>query len=119
MRFCILGPFEVWDRGRQLELGRPKHRVLLASLLFRAGEVVSADRLLDDLYGERPPATARGSLQNMISALRKLLGKGVLKTEGSGYLLDIEHEQVDLFRFERLVEEARSAAGTEARVKRL
>jgi DNA-binding SARP family transcriptional activator len=108
MDFRILGPLEVWEGGRPLELRRPKHRALLAALLLRAGQVVSIDQLLDDLWGERPPPAAKGSLQNAVSALRKLLGSE-LRTQAPGYLLDIEQEQVDLFRFERLLEEARDA----------
>jgi DNA-binding SARP family transcriptional activator len=119
MDFRILGPLEVWDRGRPLELRRLKHRALLAALLLRAGSMVSADQLLDDLWGERPPPTAKGSLQNMVSALRKLLGETVVCTRSPGYLLDVEREEVDLFRFERLLEEARSEADAEERVERL
>jgi DNA-binding SARP family transcriptional activator len=119
MDFRILGPLEVWDRGRPLELRRPKHRALLAALLLRGGQAVSVDQLLDDLWGERPPPTAKGSLQNTVSALRKLLGKAVLRTEAPGYLLDIKRERVDLFRFERLLEEAREATGAAERVERL
>jgi DNA-binding SARP family transcriptional activator/tetratricopeptide (TPR) repeat protein len=119
MEFRVLGPLEVWEGGRPLELRRPKHRALLAALLLRAGQAVSVDQLLDDLWGERPPPTARGSLQNMVSGLRKLLGKTVLRTESPGYVLDVGPERIDVFRFERLVEEARSAADEEERVERL
>jgi DNA-binding SARP family transcriptional activator/tetratricopeptide (TPR) repeat protein len=119
MDFRILGPLEVWDGGRPLELRRPKHRALLAALLLRAGQVVSVDQLLDDLWGERPPPTAKGSLQNMVSGLRKLLGKTVLRTESPGYLLEVERDEIDLFRFERLFEEAQRAVGAEERVEKL
>jgi predicted ATPase/DNA-binding SARP family transcriptional activator len=119
MDFRILGPLEVCDRGRLLELRRRKHRALLAALLLRAGEVVSTDTLLEELWGERPPATAKGSLQNMVSALRKVLGNSVLRTQPPGYLLDVERAQVDLFRFARLLEEVRSAADTDQRAAML
>jgi DNA-binding SARP family transcriptional activator len=119
MDFRILGPLEVWDRGRPIELRRPKHRALLAALLLRAGQAVSVDQLLDDLWGEQPPPTAKGSLQNTVSALRKVLGNALLRTEAPGYLLDIERERVDLFRFERLLEEARDATSAEERIERL
>jgi DNA-binding SARP family transcriptional activator/tetratricopeptide (TPR) repeat protein len=119
MDFRILGPLEVWDRGRLLELRRPKHRALLAALLLRAGRAVSVDQLVDDLWGERPPPTAKGSLQNTVSALRKLLGGAVLRTQSPGYLLDVEREAVDLFRFERLLEEARDATSAEERIEKL
>jgi DNA-binding SARP family transcriptional activator len=119
MDFRILGPLEVWDGGRPLELRRQKQRALLADLLLHAGQAVSVDRLIDDLWGERPPPTARGSLQNMVSGLRKVLGRKVLRTESAGYLLAVERDQVDLFRFERLLEEARNAAGADERVETL
>src|SRR5256886_520908 len=119
MDFRILGPLEVWDRGRLLELRRPKQRALLAALLLRAGQAVSVDQLLDDLWGERPPPTAKGSLQNAVSALRKLLGNTVLRTQSPGYLLDVEREAVDLFRFECLLEEARDATSAEERIESL
>ena len=119
MDFRILGPLEVWDRGRLLELRRPKQRALLAALLLRAGQAVSVDQLLDDLWGERPPPTAKGSLQNTVSALRKLLGNTVLRTQSPGYLLDVEREAVDLFRFECLLQEARDATSTAERIESL
>jgi DNA-binding SARP family transcriptional activator/tetratricopeptide (TPR) repeat protein len=119
MEFRVLGPLEVWEGGRPLELRRPKHRALLAALLLRAGQAVSVDQLLDDLWGERPPPTAKGSLQNLVSALRKQLGEKMLRTEPPGYLLDVARDAVDLFRFERLLEEARGAAGPEERAEKL
>jgi DNA-binding SARP family transcriptional activator len=119
MDFRILGPLEVWDRERPLELRRHKHRALLADLLLDAGKAVSVDQLLDDLWGARPPPTARSSLQNMVSALRKVIGRDMLRTESPGYLLEVDREQVDLFRFERLLQEAQSAAGAEDRGERL
>jgi DNA-binding SARP family transcriptional activator len=109
MELRILGPPEVWERGAPVELRQQRHRALLAALLLRAGEIVSVDQLLDDLWGERPPPAAKGSLQNAVSALRKLLGAELLRTQTPGYLLDIEQEQVDLLRFERLLAKARSS----------
>ncbi|MBD0338642.1 MAG: AAA family ATPase [Thermoleophilia bacterium] len=107
MEFRILGPLEVSNGGRPLGVNRPKQRALLIALLLRAGHVVSIDRLLDDLWGERPPPSARASLQNAVSMLRKLLGTDVLLTRPPGYVLDVEPERIDAARFERLVEEAR------------
>jgi hypothetical protein len=119
MEFRILGPLEVWEGGRPLELRRPTHRALLAALLLRAGQALSVDQLLDDLWGERPPPTAKGSLQNMVSALRKLLGELLLRTQPPGYLLEVERDEVDLFRFERLLKEAQDEAEGAERVARL
>src|SRR6188474_3682662 len=70
----LLGPLEVRDGERIVALPRRQQRALLAALALRAGEVVSTDRLVTDLWGERAPASATGSLQNTVSALRKALG---------------------------------------------
>jgi DNA-binding SARP family transcriptional activator len=107
LEFRILGPVEVWDDGRQLQLGGPKQRAVLALLLLDAGRVVSTDRLIDLLWGEQPPPTAATSLQNFVSQLRKLLGADVLVTKPPGYRLEIEPEQLDLERYRRLVQAAK------------
>ena len=103
MEFRILGPLEVWDGGGGVAIPRRQQRVLLATLLVRAGEVVSVDRLVDDLWGEHPPAAAVGGLQNTVSQLRKLLGAEVLRRQPPGYLLDVAADAIDARRFERLV----------------
>ena len=108
----MLGPLEVRDGDhRPVALPRRQQRALLAALLVRAGEVVSVDRLVDDLWGESPPASAVGSLQNTISQLRKLLGPDVLRTHAPGYVLDVPPDAIDARRFERLVA---AASGVEA-----
>ncbi len=71
MDYRILGPLEVCDGDRTVGLGGDKQRALLAVLLLHANEVVSADRLIDDLWGERPPASALRTLQAYVSRLRK------------------------------------------------
>ena len=81
MEFGILGPLEVRDGGRRIEIGGKRERVVLALLLLHANELVTSDQLLDALYGEHPPRTARTSLQNAVSRLRKLLGPDVPATE--------------------------------------
>ncbi|HET8651016.1 MAG TPA: BTAD domain-containing putative transcriptional regulator [Gaiellaceae bacterium] len=103
----LLGPLEACVEGRRLGLRRQKQRALLAVLALRAGEVVSIDRLIDALWGDAPPKAAVGSLQNLVSELRKLLGADVLRTRAPGYLLDIDRDAVDVHRFERLTREAR------------
>ncbi len=110
----LLGPLEVDVDGCQVELRRQKQRALLALLALRAGEVVSTDRLVDELWGETPPKAAFGSLQNLVSELRKALTPDVLVTRAPGYLLDIERDAVDAHRFERLTREA-GEAGAEQR----
>jgi DNA-binding SARP family transcriptional activator/tetratricopeptide (TPR) repeat protein len=118
MDFRILGPLEVWDRGRPIEIRRGKQRVLLALLLLRAGEPISTDGLVDGLWGESPPPTAKASLQNYVAQLRRSLGPGVLTSEGGGYRLDVTPEQTDLGRFERLTTESRGETGR-GRVEKL
>ncbi|HEY6149330.1 MAG TPA: BTAD domain-containing putative transcriptional regulator [Gaiellaceae bacterium] len=118
MNFRLLGPLQVWDRGRQVELRRPKQRALLAILLLRAREPVSSDALIDALWGESAPRTARAALQNYVAQLRRALGPGVLESSSGGYLLHVASEQIDLGRFERLVEESRAVEG-EKRIAKL
>jgi DNA-binding SARP family transcriptional activator/ABC-type branched-subunit amino acid transport system substrate-binding protein len=94
---------EVVERGRPLVLGGPKQRALLAVLLLARGEVVSTDRVIDQLWGERPPERAVKTAQVYVSNLRKALGNGLLLTRGRGYALAVEPGQLDLGRFEALV----------------
>jgi class 3 adenylate cyclase len=105
----LLGPLEVEVDGRAVEIRRQKQRALLALLALRAGEVVSTNRLVDELWGETPPKAAVGSLQNLVSELRKALGTEVLVTRSPGYVLDLERNAVDAHRFERLTREAQEA----------
>src|ERR1035437_8498340 len=109
LEFRIRGPFEVVEQQRVVVLGGPRQRTLLAILLLRRGEAVSSDRLIDQLWGVRPPATAAKTLQGYVSHLRKALGNDVLLTRGGGYVLAAEPGQVDAVRFEALVTEARHA----------
>ena len=110
--FRILGPLEVVDDERPISLGGLKQRALLAILLLRRGEVVSSDRLIDQLWNERPPVTAAKTLQGYVSHLRKALGDEVLLTRGGGYLLATAPDQVDAERFEALVADARRGIST-------
>ena len=109
LEFRILGPLEVLDEGDPVRLGGRNQRAVLALLLLRVNEPVSTERLVDQLWGEHPPRTATTSLQNTVVQLRKLLGHGLLLTRPSGYVLELDADQLDLARFERLVREARSA----------
>ena len=104
----MLGPVELWRDGSPVPLGGTKQRGLLALLLLDAGRVVATDRLIDRLWGERPPPTAAASLQNLVSQLRKLVGADVLVTKPPGYAIEVGDDQVDVARFRRLVEEARA-----------
>jgi YVTN family beta-propeller protein len=107
--FRVLGSLEVVDRGREIPLGGAKQRAVLAILLLHAGEVVSVDRLVDELWGERPPGTATKTVQVYISRLRKALGDGALLTRGGGYQLDLDPDQLDANRFKRLVGDGQAA----------
>ena len=99
------------DGDRPVALGGPKQRALLAVLLLRRGEVVSRDRLIDELWGERPPASAAKTVQVYVSNLRKALGDGLLLTRGQGYLLQATPGQIDADRVAALVREGRDAFG--------
>jgi DNA-binding SARP family transcriptional activator len=105
--FRILGPLEVEDEGRLLKLGGAKQRALLAVLLLHANEVVSRDRLIDELWGGFPPETAATALQVYVSQLRKALGPDRIETRRPGYRVNVESGELDFERFEALVETAR------------
>jgi DNA-binding SARP family transcriptional activator/tetratricopeptide (TPR) repeat protein len=108
MEFRILGPLEVVDGGAPVILGARKQRALLAILVLHRNEVVSTERLVDELWGDAPPKTARKTLQLHVSHLRRSLPSAVLETQPPGYVLRVEPEELDLGRFERLVEQART-----------
>ncbi len=117
LEFRILGPVEVLADGRPLPLGGAKQRALLAILLLHANEVVSSDRLIDELWGDVPPETVAQGLRVYVSQLRKVLepdhlpgaGNEVLVTRAPGYVIQLGPDQLDLHRFERLLAEAREA----------
>jgi DNA-binding SARP family transcriptional activator len=111
MEFRILGALEAWDRGSEVPLGGPKPRALLTVLLLHANEVVAADRLIDELWGEDSPERAAGALRVNVSRVRKALPPDVLTTRSPGYVLRVEPDELDLHRFERLVDEGRSLLG--------
>ena len=115
VEFRVLGPLEVMVDGRALELKRRKQRSVLALLLLNAGEVVSTDRLVEEVWAGKPPKAAVGSLQNLISDLRKALGRDLVRTRQPGYVLDVDRERVDLHRFERLVAQAAEGGDAERR----
>ena len=118
MEFRVLGVLEALDAGLPVSLGGPKQRSVLAMLLLDANRSVSTDRLVDGLWGDEPPQRAAATLQVYVSNLRKALEPDrspraeptVLLTQAPGYVLAVDPEQVDLFRFERLVSVARSLA---------
>jgi YVTN family beta-propeller protein len=124
--YRILGSLEVWVGDRLVGLGGEKPRALLAILLVHRNEVVSADRLIDDLWGEGPPESAVKTVQVYVSRLRKALAPNgasaaeepesasaangrVLVTRGRGYLLEVAPGELDLERFRDLAERGRDA----------
>jgi DNA-binding SARP family transcriptional activator len=110
----ILGPVQAVRGGRDLPLGGPKPRALLAMLLLEAGRVVLAERLADELWRGSPPPGAAKTLRSYVSRLRASLSPDVaLLTRGGGYGVEIDPEQVDAKRFERLVGAGQAALGQE------
>ncbi len=109
MDFRLLGPLEVSEQQRTILLGGLKQRSLLAVLLLRANEIVAVDRLIADLWGERPPATVAKSIQAYVSRLRRELGPDRLTTRSPGYVLHVAPDELDVAVFERLRGEARRA----------
>jgi DNA-binding SARP family transcriptional activator len=114
MDIRVLGPLELWD-GERVPLGGLRQRGVLADLVLHANEVVSTERLVDDLWGESPPPTAAKMIHNSVSQLRKVFDDGEpesrgveLLTRSGGYMLRVEPERLDSYRFERLVEEGRN-----------
>jgi DNA-binding SARP family transcriptional activator len=101
VEFAMLGPLTVRQDGRELTLGPAKQRALLAVLLLHAGETMTKERLINALWGERPPRRAVKALQVYVSQLRKTLGPGVLLTCQLGYVLELEPGALDLQRFEQ------------------
>ena len=106
MDFRILGPLDVRVDDRPLALGGARQRALLGLLLLHANEVVSSDRLVDELWGD---AEGSKALQVAVSRLRKVIGRDVLVTRPPGYQLRVEPGQLDLHRFEQLVADGRAA----------
>lgn len=105
----MLGPLEVLSDDRPLQLGPPQQRALLALLLLNANQVVTTDRLAEELWSGDVPKTAAKAIQVYVSSLRKAFGdaREVLETRGNGYLLRVEPGELDLHEFERLVERAK------------
>jgi class 3 adenylate cyclase len=103
----------VVEDGRPVRLDRRRMRALLAFLLLNANQLVSSDRLIDEVWGPEPPKTAGASLQNYISRLRKAIGAEHVISQAPGYVLRVDPERFDLARFERLTAEARGADARE------
>jgi DNA-binding SARP family transcriptional activator/DNA-binding beta-propeller fold protein YncE len=111
IHFGVLGPLEVTRDGAPIDLGPRKQRAVLAILLLSANRVVPTARLIDDLWGDAPPETARSALQVYIAGLRKALGEGgaALTTRAPGYLLAVDNGALDVDRFVALRDQARAS----------
>lgn len=110
MEFRLLGPVGAGDGDRQVELGPARRRCALSVLAYAAGRPVPVEDLVDRVWGEAPPA--RGTVHGVLSRLRAAVAPVPLRHEQAGYLLAVDPDQVDVHRFRRLVERARSATGT-------
>jgi DNA-binding SARP family transcriptional activator len=108
MEFRLLGPLEALSEGLPLPIGGQKQRGVLALLLLHANEVVSTDRLIDEVWGARPPKSVEASLQNCISHLRDIVGHELIERRPPGYRLNVDPDRVDARRFERALESARA-----------
>ncbi|HEU4421103.1 MAG TPA: BTAD domain-containing putative transcriptional regulator, partial [Pilimelia sp.] len=123
--FRILGPLEVWQGDERVPVEASRERAILAVLLLGANRVVAADRLTELVWGDDPPPRARNTVHTLVWRLRRRLASAgspeVLLTQPPGYLVRIEPDQLDLHRFERLLDAGREAmtAGRVAEAERL
>jgi DNA-binding SARP family transcriptional activator len=114
VEFRLLGPLAVIFNGQEVGLGGPRERTVLAVLLLERGRIVPFDRLVDALWDDSPPESARGQIHICISTLRQRLAaageRGVIETRRPGYLLRVSEGQCDLDEFIRLTAEGRGHA---------
>ncbi|MDQ1476510.1 MAG: hypothetical protein QOE62_1739, partial [Actinomycetota bacterium] len=110
MEFRVLGPLEVSTAGGPVTVTGPKRRALLARFLVDAGETLSAERLIDDLWDGAPPRSATTTLQTFVYQLRRKYGIESLRTTPAGYVLEVDGSDVDTQRFERAARAARADA---------
>ena len=111
MQFRILGSVEAEDNGQTLDLGGLRERVLLARLLLSANQVVSVGRLAEDLWSGGPPPHGTATVRVYIARLRRVLGPhaSLLVTQPPGYRLNVDDDQFDALRFEKLLRSAEAA----------
>jgi len=111
LEFRILGPLEIWRDGERVALEAARERAVLAALLLQSNRVVAADRLIELIWGgEAAPAKARNTVHTWVWRLRRRLEPPeIFVTRPPGYLLQIEPDQLDLFRFEDLLRRGRQA----------
>jgi len=113
MEFRILGPLEVSAGDGALKVGGPKQRAVLAHLILRANRPVSVDLLIDGLWGEEPPETAKNTLQTYVYRLRRVLGEDRIRSDAGGYVLHADAAEIDAARFEQLIRRAKAELSTD------
>ncbi|MFG3001120.1 ATP-binding protein [Streptomyces sp. NPDC048340] len=107
MRYVILGTAQAArDDGTPVAVGGARLRALLTALALRPGRAVPAPLLVDEVWAGDPPADGVAALQALVARLRRALGHGAVRSEEGGYVLAAAREDVDLYRFERLVRSA-------------
>jgi DNA-binding SARP family transcriptional activator/pimeloyl-ACP methyl ester carboxylesterase len=112
VKIDLLGPIRIWGDRIEITLNAAKERTLLAALALRPGKVVSSDELIEVLWGDAPPETARKTLQTYVSNVRRALGTDVIGTEPSGYVLRLPADRIDVGRFRGLINEGAEASRT-------
>ena len=113
--FRILGPLEVTFDARRIPVAAGKQRVLLATLLLSANQIVSLEELTERLWGGDPPRCPRGALHTYVTRLRQTLGRhenghgDLVRTSAAGYGIEVSRARLDLLRFRAMVRGARTA----------
>ncbi|HUF58496.1 MAG TPA: extracellular solute-binding protein [Actinomycetota bacterium] len=115
LEFRLLGPLEVTDGGRQVTLGGPRQRLVLAHLLLAANRIVTMEELIERVWDEEPPHAARNTIQSYVSHLRAALGPDRIEGRTPGYVFHAEPDEVDVLRFEQLLRRSRRQLSTEPR----
>jgi WD40 repeat protein/DNA-binding SARP family transcriptional activator/type II secretory pathway predicted ATPase ExeA len=114
VRFQVLGPIEADAGNGPIGLGGPKQRAVLAHLLLRSNQMVPSAVLIEELWGDEPPDSAKNTLQSYVSHLRKALGDGRIEGRPPGYVLIVERDELDADRFDDLLRDARKAVAIDA-----
>lgn len=125
MRFRVLGLLRVWNGHAWSTIRAAQQRAVMAVLLAESGQVVTSEQLIDEVWQDKPPPSALGTIQGYVMRLRRLIGddsRTLLVTHGGGYSLETEPGDLDAAVFERLVESGRrmlSGGETAAAVKKI
>ncbi|MBC6446320.1 AfsR/SARP family transcriptional regulator [Actinokineospora xionganensis] len=113
MEFRLFGPVEAWSDGRRLDVGHTRQQLVLVALLVDTGTPVSADTLVERVWGDQPPLRATSRLYSYVSRLRSILGAAITRERG-GYVIDASSTEVDVHRYEDLLTDAGRAKGEAA-----